>query len=125
MNDSRISIKKIVDAILDSEKKTTFLNGKLMMFYPAGAVKVLLVLGTTDLRKAVNSLSIQEAEGFDLDPFSGQLFVFCNGRHNILKILHYDHNGFCLWYNDLKKWWLLQGLALQMTCLPCGMRWNP
>ena len=73
------------------------------MFYPAGAVKVYLVLEVTDMRKSVNGLSIQVAEGFNLDPFSGQLFVFCNGRRNILKILYYDYNGFCLWYKRLEK----------------------
>lgn len=73
------------------------------MWYSASGVKVYLVLGPTDMRKSVNGLSIMVAENFLLDPFSGHLYVFCNGRRNILKILYYDRNGFCLWYKRLEK----------------------
>jgi len=80
----------------------TYFKGAIM-WLSATVVKVYLVLGETDMRKSVNGLSILVSEGFDLDPFSGQLFVFCNKRRNILKILYYDHNGFCLWYKRLEK----------------------
>src|SRR5690606_16051418 len=67
------------------------------------------------------------------DPFSPALFVFCNRRRDKMKILHWDHNGFWLYYRRLEKgrfqWpttqehgtltvsrrqlqWLLDGLAL-------------
>ncbi|WP_413838317.1 IS66 family insertion sequence element accessory protein TnpB [Desulfobacula sp.] len=35
-------------------------------------------LGTTDMRKAIDGLSILVSEKFNLDPFSGHLFAFCN-----------------------------------------------
>ncbi|MBU4269248.1 MAG: IS66 family insertion sequence element accessory protein TnpB [Acidobacteria bacterium] len=114
------------------------------MWFSAITVKAYLVLGPTDMRKSVNGLSIQVAEGFDLDPFSGQLFVFCNGRRNILKILYYDHNGFCLWYKRLEKvvfrWpkeatdileigsrelsWLLQGLEIKQPLFPPAEKYS-
>ena len=73
------------------------------MWFSANAVKVYLVLGHTDMRKSVNGLSILIAEQMGLDPLSGHLFVFCNRRRNILKILYWDRNGFCLWYKRLEK----------------------
>jgi transposase len=65
--------------------------------------KVYLALGNTDMRKAINGLSILVQESMELDPFSGHLFVFCNRKRNILKILYWDRNGFCLWTKRLEK----------------------
>ena len=73
-----------------------------MWVFPSG-MKVYLGLGYTDMRKSVNGLSITVSECMEQDPFSGHLFVFCNRRRNILKILYYDHNGFALWYKKLEK----------------------
>jgi transposase len=94
--------------------------------------QVFLACGSTDLRKSIDGLSILVQEGFQLDPFSSALFVFCNRRQDKLKILHWDHNGFWLYYRRLEhgtfQWpdkgvtikvsqrelnWLLDGLSLE------------
>ncbi len=73
------------------------------MFLPAINIKVYLALGNTDMRKSINGLSILVSEHLALDPFSGHLFAFCNRNRNILKILYWDRNGFCLWHKKLEK----------------------
>ncbi len=73
------------------------------MLLSSAQTRVYLALGNTDMRKAINGLSILVQESMDLDPFSGHLFVFCNRRRNILKILYWDRNGFCLWSKRLEK----------------------
>ena len=73
------------------------------MFTPSSGIKVYLAIGNTDMRKAINGLSILVENGLSLDPFSGSLFVFTNRRRNILKILYWDRNGFCLWQKRLEK----------------------
>ena len=55
------------------------------------------------MRKSIDGLSILVSEKFNLDPFSGHLFVFSNRKQNIVKILYWDRNGFCLWHKRLEK----------------------
>lgn len=65
--------------------------------------RVYLVLGATDMRKAINGLSLMVADHLELDVFSGRLFVFCNRGRSIVKALYWDRNGFCLWQKRLEK----------------------
>ena len=59
--------------------------------------------GITDLRKQASGLSLLAAEQMQLDPLSGNLFLFCNGERRILKALYWDRNGFCLWQKRLER----------------------
>lgn len=64
---------------------------------------VYLATGPTDLRKSIDGLSILVQESFELNPFSNRLFVFCNRNQDKVKILHWEHNGFWLYYRRLEK----------------------
>lgn len=64
---------------------------------------VYLALGATDMRKSVNGLSLLVEEHFELDLFSGSLFAFCNRKRNIVKILYWAGNGFCIWMKKLEE----------------------
>ncbi|MCK5516885.1 MAG: IS66 family insertion sequence element accessory protein TnpB [Desulfobulbaceae bacterium] len=64
---------------------------------------VFLAIGHTDMRKSFNGLSLLVTENYDLDPFSGNLFAFCNRRRDIIKILFWNNNGFCIWHKRLEK----------------------
>ena len=65
--------------------------------------RVYLACGRTDLRKSIDGLAVIVQESFQLDPFSPSLFVFCNRKRDKLKILHWDHNGFWLYYRRLEN----------------------
>ncbi len=69
----------------------------------AGIGQVYLACGSTDLRKSIDGLAAIVQEGFSLDPFSPCLFAFCNRERNKIKILHWDRNGFWLYYKRLEK----------------------
>jgi transposase len=72
------------------------------MFFPFH-VRVFLAIGHTDMRKSINGLSVLVAQNLEKDPLSGHLFAFCNKRRNMVKILYWDRNGFCLWHKRLEK----------------------
>jgi len=42
-------------------------------------------------------------EIFEQDPLSGHLFLFLNHSRDRLKILFWDHDGFCIWYKRLER----------------------
>jgi transposase len=73
------------------------------MMLPKNPQRVFLAVGHTDMRKAINGLSIMVEQAMALNPFSGDLFVFCNRARTIIKILYWDRNGFCLWHKRLEK----------------------
>lgn len=104
------------------------------MLNEAAVDHVYLARGSTDLRKSIDGLSVLAKEVFDLDPFSSNLFVFCNKQRDKLKILYWDESGFWLYYRRLERgkfhWpsnnsldplkitrrqlrWLLDGLSLE------------
>ncbi len=56
-----------------------------------------------DMRKAIHGLVVLVESVLCLDPFSLQLFVFCNRRRDILKMVWRERNGFCLWQKRLQK----------------------
>ena len=64
---------------------------------------VYLCREAVDFRKGINGLAALVEEVMDLDPFSEQLFVFCNRRRDRVRILYWERNGFCLWQKRLEK----------------------
>lgn len=73
------------------------------MILPTNPKRVFLAVGNTDMRKSINGLSVLVEQAMDLNPFDGDLFVFCNRRRNMIKILYWDKNGFAVWHKRLEK----------------------
>ncbi len=65
--------------------------------------KVYIAIGNTDMRKSINGLGQLVADDFNANIFTGDLFAFCNRRRDIIKVLFWDHNGFCIWHKRLEK----------------------
>ena len=66
-------------------------------------VRFFVQPGPTDMRKQINGLSIIVSEELEMDPFEGNLFLFCNKLRQILKIIYWDKNGFAMWLKRLEK----------------------
>jgi transposase len=87
---------------------------------PSGDVRIHLYRQPVDMMKAINGLvSIAEGE-MGSDPFSADLFVFCNRARTLVKMVVWEGNGFVLWMKRLEKSrfkWPLSGSegVLQLT----------
>lgn len=67
------------------------------------SMRVYLAMGPTDMRKGFDGLSILAQETLKQDPFSGHLFVFRGKRGDLVKVLYWDGQGFCLFAKRLEK----------------------
>ncbi len=64
---------------------------------------VYLCRDSVDFRKGINGLAVLVEDSMSLNPFSEQLFIFCNRNRDKLRILYWERNGFCLWQKHLEK----------------------
>jgi transposase len=62
-----------------------------------------LYRGRTDMRKGVDSLCGLIRNELGQDPLSGELFVFFNRPHSLVKILMWDQDGFALYQKRLER----------------------
>ena len=54
------------------------------------------------MRKGVDGLSGLVRSGLNRDPLSGDIFIFFNRRHTQVKLLHWERDGFSIYYKRLE-----------------------
>jgi transposase len=64
--------------------------------------RIWLAVEATDMRCGFDRLAERVSEVISQDPLSGHLFVFASRRHERLKILTWDRDGYVLWYKRLE-----------------------
>ncbi len=71
--------------------------------------KLYIATEPLDFRKGIDAIAAYCRAQIQLDPFSGQLFVFRNKKFTSVKLLCYDGNGFWLCQKRFSKgkinWW--------------------
>lgn len=99
----------------------------------AGAGRIYIACGYTDMRRSIDGLAAMVKQRFNLDPFSDSLFLFCGRKCDRIKALYWEGNGFVLLYKRLEngryQWprsenevrdltlqqyrWLMEGLSIE------------
>jgi transposase len=64
--------------------------------------RIWLAVEATDMRCGFDRLAERVKAVISQDPLSGHLFVFSSRRHERLKILTWDRDGYVLWYKRLE-----------------------
>jgi transposase len=71
--------------------------------------KIFLAIMPVDFRRGIDGLIAICRQQLDMDPFSGQLFLFRNRSRKAIKILCFDGQGFWLCAKRLSSgrftWW--------------------
>jgi len=65
--------------------------------------RVFIRPGYTDLRKALNGLTIIIEQEMTGEVFSGNLYIFCNRERKLIKAIWWDKTGFWLNQKRLEK----------------------
>jgi transposase len=73
------------------------------MTIDASKAKIFIRPGPTDLRKAVNGLSVMIEQQMAGEPFSGNVYLFCNRGRKLVKAMWWDRNGFWLSQKRLEQ----------------------
>jgi transposase len=65
--------------------------------------RFLLYRKVTDFRKGFDGLCGLVQNELDREPTSGEVFIFINRSRDRIKLLHWQHGGFVLYYKRLEK----------------------
>jgi transposase len=67
------------------------------------SVRIFVCTERQDMRRSFDGLALAVRERLALDPESGALFVFASKSGTRIKVLWFDHNGYCLLYKRLHR----------------------
>jgi transposase len=73
------------------------------MLHLSTACRYYLYNGNTDMRKGFDSLSGIVSSFMNSNPLSGGVFIFLNKKHNQVKLLLWEGDGFGLYHKRLEK----------------------
>src|SRR5689334_23211679 len=73
------------------------------MLHLSAACRYYLYTGTTDMRKGFDSLSGIITSQMNHNALSGAVFIFFNKKHNQIKPLLFEGDGFALYHKRLER----------------------
>jgi transposase len=66
-------------------------------------IRYYIYLDNTDMRKGFDSLSGIVSSQMNFNPLSSDVYIFINRRRTQMKLLHWEGDGFSLYYKRLER----------------------
>ncbi len=73
------------------------------MLHLSAACRYYLYTGTTDMRKGFDSLNGIVTAQMNQNALSGAVFIFFNKKHNQIKLLLFEGDGFAIYHKRLER----------------------
>lgn len=73
------------------------------MIHISDKYRYLLYNGNTDMRKSFHGLAAIVKYKMQLDVLNGDIYIFISKRRNAIKLLHFESDGFAIFYKRLEK----------------------
>lgn len=73
-----------------------------MLTLPANT-KIFFSAEPCDMRKQLDGLAALVQQGMHREPRNGDMYIFCNRRRDMVKVLFYDQQGLCLLMKRMDK----------------------
>src|ERR1700730_7392172 len=73
------------------------------MLHLSASCKYYLHRSSTDMRKGFDSLCGIVSSELQMNVLSGSVFIFINKKHNQVKLLLWEGDGFAIYYKRLEK----------------------
>lgn len=65
--------------------------------------KIFFSADPCDMRKQLDGLAALVHQGMQREPRNGDMYIFCNRRRDMVKVLFYDQQGLCLLVKRMDK----------------------
>jgi transposase len=73
------------------------------MFSLGSSHRYYLYEKPVDMRKGFDGLGGLVRNTMEKDPTSGEVYIFLNRNRTLIKLLHWEHGGFVVYYKRLEK----------------------
>ena len=73
------------------------------MFSLTSTMSYFYYRGLTDMRMSFDTLCGLVKDEMKRDPMSGEVFIFISKQRDKVKLLHWEHGGFVLYYKRLEE----------------------
>jgi transposase len=67
------------------------------------SVRLFVATEPVDGRKGPDSLMVMARDAFELDVFSGHLFIFFSKRRDRVRMVYWDRDGIAMWTKRLER----------------------